>query len=196
LIKKTRLSAFSNPRKAGIVGITLDKDDLLIETSLTDGKQQILLATKEGKSVQFKEEQVRDMGRQAKGVRGMRLSKKDEVIGMEVVPPESKKLGLYLLTVTSGGFAKRTDFDEYRLQSRGGKGIINIKVTSKIGTVVGMASVTEEDEVMTVTKQAMMVRCAVKDIRKTGRNTQGVRLISLEKDDAVASLAKVVAKEE
>ena len=196
LIKKTRLSAFSNPRKAGIVGITLDKDDLLIETSLTDGKQQILLGTKEGKSVQFKEEQVRDMGRQAKGVRGMRLGKKDEVIGMEVVPPESKKLGLYLLTVTSGGFAKRTDFDEYRLQSRGGKGIINIKVTSKIGTVVGMSSVTEEDEVMTVTKKAMMVRCAVKDIRKTGRNTQGVRLISLDKDDAVASLAKVVAKED
>jgi DNA gyrase subunit A len=196
LIKKTRLSAFSNPRKAGIVGITLDKDDLLIETSLTDGKQRILLATKEGKSVQFKEEQVRDMGRQAKGVRGMRLGKKDEIIGMEVVPPESKKLGLYLLTVTAGGFAKRTDFDEYRLQSRGGKGIINIKVTAKIGTVVGMASVTEEDEVMTVTKQAMMVRCAVKDIRKTGRNTQGVRLISLDKDDAVASLAKVVAKED
>lgn len=196
LIKKTKLSAFSNPRKAGIAAITLEKDDRLVEAELTDGKQQILLATQEGKAVRFKEQQVRDMGRQAKGVRGIRLSKKDELLGLEVVPAEAKKMGLTLLTVTSGGFAKRTDFDEYRLQSRGGKGIINIKVTKKNGLVKGIKSVSADDEIMAVTQKAMMVRCLVKEIRQTGRNTQGVRLISLEKDDSVSSIAKVVAKEE
>jgi len=105
-------------------------------------------------------------------------------------------MNMTLLTVTSGGFAKRTDFDEYRLQSRGGKGIINIKVTNKNGAVVGTKSVTEDDEVMSVTQKGMIVRCPVKDIRKTGRNTQGVRLISLEKADAVTGIAKVVAKED
>jgi DNA gyrase subunit A len=196
LIKKTRLSCFSNPRKAGIVAITLDKNDRLVGTDLTDGKEQIILATKEGKSVRFKEEQVRDMGRQARGVRGIRLGKKDELVGMEIVRPEAKKMGLSLLTVTSGGFAKRTDFEEYRLQSRGGKGIINIKVTGKNGYVVGIQSVSEQDEIMVATEKAMMVRCLVKEIRMTGRNTQGVKLISLEKSDFVSSIARVVIKEE
>jgi len=196
LIKKTRLSCFSNPRKAGIVAITLDKDDRLVGTDLTDGKEQIILATKEGKSVRFKEEQVRDMGRQARGVRGIRLGKKDELVGMEIVRPEAKKMGLSLLTVTSGGFAKRTDFEEYRLQSRGGKGIINIKVTGKNGYVVGIQSVSEQDEIMVATEKAMMVRCLAKEIRMTGRNTQGVKLISLEKSDFVSSIARVVIKEE
>jgi DNA gyrase subunit A len=196
LIKKTALDNFSNPRKAGIVAITLDKNDKLVETELTDGKQDILLASKEGKAIRFKEQQVREMGRQARGVRAIRLSKKDEVVGMEVLPAEVKKMNMTLLSVTSGGFAKRTDFDEYRLQSRGGKGIINIKVTNKNGTVVGTKTATEDDEVMSVTQKGMIVRCPVKDIRKTGRNTQGVRLISLEKGDAVTGIAKVVAKED
>jgi DNA gyrase subunit A len=196
LIKKTKLCAFSNPRKAGILAITLEKDDRLIEAKLTDSKQEILLATRQGKSVRFKEEQVREMGRQAKGVRGIRLAKKDEVVGMEVVPPEAKKMSLTLLTVTSGGFAKRSEFDEYRLQSRGGKGVINIKVTKRNGEVVEVKSVSEEDEIMTVTQKGMVVRCAVKDIRKTGRNTQGVRLISLDKEDNVSSIAKIVTKED
>ncbi len=196
LIKKTKLCAFSNPRKAGILAITLEKDDRLIEAKLTDSKQEILLATRQGKSVRFKEEQVREMGRQAKGVRGIRLAKKDEVVGMEVLPPEAKKMSLTLLTVTSGGFAKRSEFDEYRLQSRGGKGVINIKVTKRNGEVVEVKSVSEEDEIMTVTQKGMIVRCAVKDIRKTGRNTQGVRLISLDKEDNVSSIAKIVTKED
>ncbi len=196
LIKKVQLSAFQNPRKAGIVAITLDKHDRLIETKLTDGKQEILLATRQGKSVRFKEKQIRSMGRQAKGVRGIRLTKNDELVGMEVVPVEAKKMGLRLLTVTSGGFAKQTEFSEYRLQSRGGKGIINIKVTQKNGAVSGTLSVTQDNEIMTVTQKGMMVRCAVKDIRKSGRNTQGVRLISLEKADTVAAVAKMVSKED
>lgn len=196
LIKKTLLSNFSNPRKAGIVAITLEKDDKLVEAEISDGKQDILLASREGKSIRFKEQQVREMGRQAKGVRAIRLGKKDELVGMEVVPAEAKKMNMTFLTVTSGGFAKRSDFDEYRLQSRGGKGIINIKVTSKNGAVMGTKVVTEDDEIMSVTQKGMIVRCPVKDIRKTGRNTQGVRLISLDKGDTVASVAKVVAKED
>jgi DNA gyrase subunit A len=196
LIKKTSLANFSNPRKAGIVAISLDKDDRLVGVEMTDGKQDILLASKAGKSIRFKEQMVREMGRQAKGVRALRLGKKEEVVGLEVLPSEVKKMDLTLLTVTAGGFAKRTDFTEYRLQSRGGKGIINIKVTDKNGEVVGIKAVAEDDEIMTVTQKGMIVRCMVKDIRKTGRNTQGVRLISLEKQDKVTGIAKVVSKED
>ena len=196
LVKKTRLSCFSNPRRGGIIAIGLDKDDSLVEAGLTDGNHRILMATRKGKSVLFKEKQIRDMGRAARGVRGIRLAGKDEVVDMEVLPQEAGKMGLTLLTVTTGGFAKRTTFSEYRLQSRGGKGIINIKTTSRNGEVVGLASVNNQDEIMAVTEKGMIVRCPVKDIRQTGRSTQGVRLISLEKDDILASIAKVVAKEE
>jgi DNA gyrase subunit A len=196
LVKKTKLSCFSNPRKAGIAAIGLGKDDQLVQARLTDGKQRILLATRQGKSVLFQEKQIRDMGRAARGVRGIRLAKKDEIVGMEVVPVEADKMKLTLLTVTSGGFAKRTIFSEYRLQSRGGKGIINIKTTSRNGEVTGVASVNDQDEIMAITQNGMVVRCPIKDIRQTGRNTQGVRLISLEKNDTVACVAKVVSKED
>ena len=196
LIKKTELSAFSNPRKGGIIGISLDKDDLLMDTDLTNGDQEILLATRLGKSIRFKEKQVRDMGRQAKGVKGASLSKKDEIIGLDILSSTMNKTQAALLTVTAGGFAKRTSLKDYRLQSRGGKGIINIKTTSKNGDAVGVMVVEPHDEMLVVTQQGMMVRCPIKDIRQTGRNTQGVRLISLDKKDAVVSAAKVVAKEE
>jgi len=196
VIKKTKLSAFSNPRKGGIVGITLDKADELIATALSGGKYEILLATKSGKSMRFEEKQIRDMGRTAGGVRGIRLGKDDIVVSMQVFPSDIEKTGSTLLTVTSLGFAKRSNFGDYRTQSRGGKGIINMKVTAKNGHVVGVLGVTDEDEIMAVTKQGMVVRCAVKDIRETARSTQGVKLISLEKDDIVSSVANVVAKEE
>jgi len=196
LVKKTKLSCFSNPRKGGIVAMSLSKDDYLVKTGLTDGKQRILLGTRKGKSVFFQEKQIRDMGRAARGVRGIRLDKKDEIVGMEVVPSEVEKMEITLLTLTTGGFAKRTAFNEYRLQSRGGKGIINIKTTERNGEVCGVISVNHEDEVMAITQQGMIVRCPVKDIRETGRSTQGVRLISLGKNDTVSSLAKVVAKED
>lgn len=196
LIKKTELAAFSNPRKGGIIGISLEKDDLLIDTALTDGNQEILLATRMGKSVRFKEKQVRDMGRQAKGVKGVSLHKKDEVIGMEIVSLAMNKSQTTLLTVTRNGFAKRTSLKDYRIQSRGGKGIINIKTTAKIGEAIGVMAVEPHDEILVVTQKGMIVRCAVKDIRQSGRNTQGVRLISLEKGDAAVSVAKVVAKDE
>ena len=191
LIKKTRLDSFSNPRRAGIVAISLEQGDELISAALTDGKQEILLASRQGKAVRFKESDVRDMGRTAKGVRAIRLGKKDEVIGMVIVRPEAT-----LLTVTAGGFGKRTPFKEYRRQSRGGKGVINIKVTKKNGEVVGLKSVTEQDEVMIITQSGMVVRCPVKDTRAVGRNSQGVHVIRLEAKDQVSSVASVVKKEE
>lgn len=195
-IKKTKLSAFSNPRKGGIVGITLEKNDQLIGTALGNDKDEILLATKEGKAVRFSASQIRDMGRGAKGVRGVRLGKSDIVVSLQVFPPDVDKTGSTILTVTSLGFTKRSAFDEYRKQSRGGKGIINVKVGAKTGVVVGVVSVTDEDEIMAVTKQGMMVRCPVKDIRQSGRNTMGVRLIKLDAKDTVSSVANIAAKDE
>jgi len=195
-IKKTKLSAFSNPRKGGIVGITLEKEDKLIGTAISDGNYEVLIATKEGKAVRFHEKQIRDMGRGAKGVRGINLGKKDTVVSMDVLGPGIEKTGSTFLSVTSKGFAKRTDFNDYRQQSRGGKGTINISVTEKNGVVVRSLAATPEDEIMAMTKNGMVVRCVVKDIRQTGRNTQGVRLINLDKDDIVSSVATVVAKEQ
>ncbi|UCB56721.1 MAG: DNA gyrase subunit A [Candidatus Omnitrophota bacterium] len=191
LIKKTCLDAFSNPRRAGIVAISLESGDELIAATLTDGKHEVFLASRQGKALRFKESDVRDMGRTAKGVRAIKLRKNDEVIGMEIVRPEAT-----LLTVTSGGFGKRTPFKDYRLQSRAGQGVINIKVTSKNGEVVGLKSVNDKDEVMIITQNGMVVRCPVKDIRTVGRNTQGVRIIRLGQKDKVSSIASVVKKEE
>jgi len=191
LIKKTPLSAFSNPRKGGIIAITLDKDDTLIGARLTDGKQEIVLATRSGKAIRFSEKQVRDMGRAAKGVKAISLGKKDCVIGMGLPERETT-----LLTVTELGFGKRTDLKDYRLQSRAGKGIINVKVTGKNGEAVGLTSVKEDDEIMLITSEGMLVRFPVKDIRKVGRATQGVRIIKLGSKDKVTSVAKVAAKEE
>lgn len=195
-VKKTKLSAFNNPRKGGIVGITLDKNDSLIGTNISNGKQEILLATKQGKSLRFVERQIRDMGRAAKGVRGINLGKGDEVVSMLVFPSDVDKTGTTLLTVTLLGYAKRSDFSEYRIQSRGGKGVINLKVTDRNGPVVSAFPVMPEDEIMAITKNGMVVRCSPNDIRQTGRSAQGVRLISLKDKDAVTSVAVVVAKDE
>lgn len=195
-VKKTKLSAFSNPRKGGIVGITLDKGDELIGTSLSNGKSDVLLATKLGKSLRFSEKQIRDLGRGARGVRGITLSKDDRVVSMRVFAPDIAKTGSTLLTVTSLGYTKRSDFNDYRTQSRGGKGIINIKCMPKNGHVVGVLTALLEDEIMAVTKQGMVVRCPTKDIRESGRSTQGVKLITLDKGDEVSSVANVVAKDD
>ncbi|MEW6170592.1 MAG: DNA gyrase subunit A [Candidatus Omnitrophota bacterium] len=191
LIKKTCLDAFSNPRKTGIIGITLEKDDALIGVELTDGKQEILLATAQGKAIRFPEKQVRDMGRSAKGVKGIRLSKKDKVIAMQIPQKEAT-----VLTVTEKGFAKRTPVNQYRLQSRGGKGIINIKVTDKNGLAIKLETVSDKDELMVITQNGMFLRCTVKDIRSTGRSAQGVCLIKLENKDTVSSVAPVISEEE
>lgn len=190
-IKKTTLSAYSNPRRGGIIGIGLEDGDALIDVAMTNGSDEILLATKEGKAVRFKESDVRDMGRGAKGVRGINLGKKDVCIAMEIVKPDAT-----VLTVTGEGFGKRTPFKEYRLQSRGGKGIINIKVTGKNGEAVGLKTVTDRDEIMLMTEKGMVVRSPIKDIRTTGRSTQGVRLMKLDSGDKIASIAKIVPDDE
>ncbi|MBU1727289.1 MAG: DNA gyrase subunit A [Candidatus Omnitrophica bacterium] len=190
-IKKTRLDAYGNPRKAGIIGITLDKDDVLVGVEMTDGKQELLIGTRHGKAIRFSEAKVRDMGRGAKGVRAVSLDKKDQVIDF-VVP----KKDAHILTVTSLGFAKRTTIDEYRLTSRGGKGVTNIKITDKNGEAVNIKAVTDNDELMVITQNGVFLRCAVKDIRETGRSAQGVRLIKLQDKDHVSCVAPVIAEEE
>ncbi|MDO8602474.1 MAG: DNA gyrase subunit A [Candidatus Omnitrophota bacterium] len=190
LIKKTDLMAYSNPRKGGIIGITVEKDDELIKVKWTEGDQDIFIATEQGKAIRFSASQVRDMGRSAMGVRGIRLGKKDKVIAMEIVVPTAT-----ILTVTAQGFAKRTTADEYRKQSRGGKGIKNVNVTKKNGEAVGLKMVNEDDELMVITQKGMIVRCPVKDVRATGRSAQGVRLIRLDPGDGVASIARISPEE-
>jgi DNA gyrase subunit A len=189
-IKKTPLTAFSNPRKGGIIAISLSKGDHLEGAVLSNGSDEICLATAVGKAIRFKETNIRAMGRSAQGVKGISLKKKDTVVGMVKVVSDAT-----LLTVTEHGFGKRTDFDSYRLQSRGGSGIINLKVVSKNGQVVGVKTVKEEDEIMLISKGGMVVRVAVKGISKVGRATQGVRVISLKSSDKLTSVASVVAKE-
>ncbi len=191
IIKKTSLSAYSNPRSKGIQAITLKDKDQLIGCAITDGKQEIFLATKQGKAIRFSEKQAREMGRTASGVRGINLAKGDAVIGLEIVNKDAS-----ILTVMSKGFGKQTTFDEYRIQSRGGKGIINVKATEKNGEVITVLAVRESDEVIVVTSSAMVVRVPAEQIRSTGRSTQGVRLVALKDKDVVASAAIVVAKEE
>ena len=196
LVKKTVVSAFGNPRKGGIVGIGLEKGDELIGVALSNGKEEVLLATHLGIALRFPEKQLRDMGRSAKGVRGINLGNKDYVVGMLVFAPDVDKTGAKLLTVCELGYAKRSDFADYRTTSRGGKGIINVKLTDKNGPVVGVLTTHDEDEIMAVTKQGMVVRSSPSEIRETGRSAVGVRLISLQKGDAVSSIAHVVGKEE
>ncbi|MFH0935884.1 MAG: DNA gyrase subunit A [Candidatus Omnitrophota bacterium] len=190
-IKKTRLDAYSNPRKGGIIGITLEKEDALIAVELTDGKQELLIGTRQGKALRFPESKVRYMGRAARGVRAISLAKKDEVISMVLARKDST-----ILTVTELGYAKRTLADAYRLTSRGGKGIINIKVTAKNGEAVSLKSVSDKDELMVITQNGIFLRCAVKDIRSSGRSSQGVRLIKLQGKDHVSCVARVIAEEE
>jgi len=191
-IKKTALPSFANVRKSGIIAISLAKGDGLISVKLASGKDEIFIATKEGKAIRFAEKTIRDMGRSAAGVRGINLGKKDEVVGMEIITDKKASL----LSVTQGGFSKRTEAQEYRIQSRGGKGIINIKVTEKNGPVVGLNMVSDRDDMMLITTKGMVVRCAVKDIRMTGRSAQGVRIVRLERGDRVASVARVIKEED
>lgn len=190
-IKKTTLDAYSNPRKGGIISISLDKGDELIEVALTNGHQEIFIGTRNGKAVRFNESLVRNMGRSAKGVRAISLAKNDAVIAMVIGEKEST-----ILTVTELGYAKRTLIKEYRLTNRGGKGIINIKVTAKNGMAIGMKTVTDNDELMVITQNGIFLRCAIKDIRATGRAVQGVCLIKIQDKDKVACIAHVIADEE
>ena len=190
LIKKTALSAYGNPRRGGIVGMGLEDGDKLIRVVLSDGHQELLLATEQGKAIRFPESQVRDMGRGAKGVKAITLAKKDKVIGMAFCTK-----GSTVLTVTAHGFGKRTPVDQYRTQSRGGKGIINLNVTKKNGEALTLLTVGDKDEVMLIAQKGQLIRCPVKDIRTTGRNAQGVRLMRLGEKDTLAAVATVVPED-
>lgn len=189
MIKKTPLSAFSNPRRGGIIAVSLKQKDHLIEVKLTDGKQDIILGTREGFAIHFKEEDIRSIGRTGQGVRGIRLRPGDRVVGMEAVGED----GCFLV-VTEGGFGKRTEVKKYRRQSRGGKGIINIKTDARRGIVVGMEKVNDEDEIVLMTRQGIINRQSGKGIRLIGRNTKGVRLIKLDGEDKVVGAECISAE--
>ncbi|MBI4212478.1 MAG: DNA gyrase subunit A [Deltaproteobacteria bacterium] len=191
VIKKTDLMAYSNVRAGGLIACNLDDGDALIGCSLTDGSQEVFLATKEGQAIRFPEEDVRDMGRVARGVRGISLRDKDEVIGMEVLGSNAT-----ILTVTERGYGKRTGRDEYRLQSRAGSGIINLKVTDKTGNVIGVMQVTDQDDIMLVTDGGKVIRSHCSEISTIGRATQGVRLINVDQNEKVVSVAKLAEGDE
>jgi len=221
-VKKTPLKDFSNVMSRGIIAIGIDKGDELVGTTLTDGNQIIFLASHDGQAIRFDEGDVRDMGRPAYGVRGMKLDEKDYIVGMATTPKDPKKAeaeaqkakeksggtevtatdetlpikGSLILSVTENGYGKRTAADEYRLQGRGGSGVINVKTTERNGRVVGIAQVTEDSEVMLISQYGKIIRMDSSTIRESGRSAQGVRLLHMEPGDRVAAAVVIPAVEE
>lgn len=189
--KKTALSEFSNPRKTGIIAISLDEGDKLVSVKLTDGTKEVVIGTKHGKAIRFNENDVRDMGRGAYGVRGMKLVGEDEVVSMALVEE-----GTTLLTVTEHGFGKRTGFEEYRTSNRGGQGVITIDVNVRNGNVVDIRSVREDDEIMVTTSNGIIIRVPVSGIRVQGRATQGVKIMNVGEKDRVVGVATLAKEEE
>ncbi|CUS79116.1 DNA gyrase subunit A [Candidatus Kryptonium thompsonii] len=192
LVKKVALSEFSNPRKIGIIAINLNRGDRLVDARLTDGTQDLIIGTRKGMAIRFNEKDIRPMGRQATGVRGVKLEKGDEVIGMVTV----KRPGTTILVVTEKGFGKRSDLNDYRVTHRGGKGIIAVKVNEKTGDMVAIKEVLDNDDIMVVTAKGYLIRYHVKDIRVMSRQAQGVKLIKLNHGDTIASVASVVSEED
>jgi DNA gyrase subunit A len=190
-VKKTELSSYSNPRVGGIIAMGIDDDDAVMAVQLSDGQSEIFIGSRLGMAIRFPEADVRSMGRTAYGVRGIQLREGDEVVAMEVVKP-----GGTLLTVTQKGYAKRTDLEEYRVQSRGGLGLKNLEITDKNGRVVAIAQVHENEELLVITQQGKILRTPAADIRTIGRATQGVRVMDLEGEDIVVSVALVERDEE
>ena len=191
LVKKTSLLSYSNPRKGGIVAINIVEGDSLIEAAITDGTQDILISTKHGQAVRFSESEVRDMGRSAQGVKGIKLRDGDEAVGMVVVKREGT-----LLTVCQNGYGKRTQVSSYRVTHRGGIGVIDIKTTDRNGYVVAVKEVVDDDELMIISEKGILIRLPIRDIKVIGRNTQGVRVINLSENDRVIDVARVVASGE
>ena len=188
IIKKTKLSAYGNPRQGGIIALTLEEGDKLIGVELTDGQSDILLGSKKGIVIRFSEEDARPIGRTARGVRGIRLDKTNEVIGMATISHEAEAS---ILTATEGGFGKRTLATEYRRQGRGGRGVSSVKVTEKNGLAVSFHQVNDSDEIMIMTAEGKILRTKVGSLRDIGRNSQGVRLIDMEETDRVVGVAKL-----
>lgn len=193
IIKKTSLDAFSNPRTAGIIALTTDLDDGVIDAQISDGNSDIFIATREGMSIRFDEGDVRAMGRSARGVKGISLSKDDVVVAMEIIEKDSKAS---ILMVTSKGYGKRSSLEEYRTQGRGGVGIITQKTTDKVGIVIGTKKVFDDQDLIISTDNGQIIRMAIKNISLIGRNTQGVRLINLDdKDEVVSGIAAIKEQE-
>ncbi len=193
IVKKTQLAAFANARASGIIALGIEEGDELLDVKLTDSQSEVLIATKLGQCIRFSETDVRSMGRTAIGVYGIRLDENDCVIGMDVIAPAETRT---LLTVTRNGYGKRTPLEEYRLQGRGGSGIINIKVTEKNGDAIGIACVGDTDEIIFITTQGMIIRMRASDISTIGRATQGVRVMDLEEGDELSAIAKLPEPEE
>ena len=191
-VKKTPLSAYANPRAGGIIGINIDQDDRLLDVRVTDGKQHILLATRKGFSIRFPESDARSMGRVTRGVRGIALRKDDVVVAMEPLATDEE----FILSVAEKAIGKRTAVSEYRRQSRGGKGIINLKVSEKTGPVIGAKHVGEQDGLMLITQEGKIIRINVDGVRKSGRSTMGVKLMDLGDDDRLVAVAKLAEREE
>ena len=187
-IKKTELSAFANPRAGGIIAMGIEDDDELLAVQLSDGKSEVFIGTRDGMAIRFEEVDARPMGRTAYGVRGIQLREGDQVVAMEVIKP-----GGTLLTVTEKGYAKKTELDEYRVQGRGGYGLKNLEVTDKNGHVVGIAQVHNHEELLVITEQGKILRTVAAEIRTIGRATQGVKLMDLEGEDKIVSVALVGA---
>jgi DNA gyrase subunit A len=194
-VKKTELKDFSNVMARGIIAIGIDEDDELVAVRVTDGQQIVFLATHDGMAIRFGEEDVRSMGRPAYGVRGIDLGKNDYVVGMAVTPKSKEGETARILSVTEAGFGKRTDVEEYRLQTRGGKGVINVKTTARNGKVVGIQLVDETSELIVISQYGKIIRIDTTTVRAAGRSTQGVKLLNLEEGDRVAA-AVVIPPEE
>ncbi|CAG1065713.1 DNA gyrase subunit A [uncultured bacterium] len=191
VVKKSDLMSFSHIRSGGLIAVNLDEGDSLIAARLTDGKTDLFLGTRMGQSIRFHEDEVREMGRTARGVKGIKLDEADRVVSMETVEE-----GATILTVTEGGYGKRTEFAEYREQGRGGSGIINIKITEKNGPVAGIAKVRDTDELMISTSTGKIIRIAMKGVTVIGRNTQGVKLMDVDKDEHITGIASIAEKED
>jgi len=191
VVKKTSLSGFSNPRAGGIIAMGVEQGDAVIAVQQTDGSGEVFIGTRDGMAIRFAETDVRPMGRTAYGVRGITLRGDDFVVAMEIVKP-----GGTILTVTERGYGKRTEIEEYRVQSRGGVGIINISTSDRNGQVVGVAYVQAGDELLVITQQGMILRMMTDDVRAIGRATQGVTIIDIADDDKVVSIARLVEKED
>jgi len=193
IVKKTDLMSYANPRSGGIIALTIDDDDRLVSTRITDGSMDILLASRNGKSIRFQEKDVRSMGRTARGVRGMNLAADDKIIGMEVVGDSS---AWTLVTVAENGYGKRTELSEYPIQSRSGKGVITIKTTERNGQVIDIQLVNDDTDLMFITDKGKLLRTSVSGISTIGRNTQGVRLMVMEADESIVAVAKLAEKDE
>jgi DNA gyrase subunit A len=192
-IKKTTLEAFSRPRQAGIIAISINEGDQLLDVKMTGGSDQVIIATHNGRAVRFPEETVRPMGRGAAGVRGVKLvGEGDKVVGLVCVSDSGRNL----LVVSEKGYGKRSEIEDYRVTNRGTQGVRTLNITEKTGSVVGILDVEDSNELMIINKSGIMIRTSVADLRVMGRNTQGVRLIRLNEDDAISSIARIDIQEE